>query len=81
MRELPVDTPNLTRWSRPGWASSPPTSARPCYTSDAEPCGPDELASVADAQVLAALEDAGLVRAEADGARLRLRSATPSTAR
>ena len=43
----------------------------------AEPCGPAELASVADGARLADLESRHLVLADVDGARLRLRLAHP----
>lgn len=47
------------------------------HVAFAEPCGPGELAGVADAAALARLERAGLVRAETDGNRLVIRLAHP----
>lgn len=43
----------------------------------AEPCGPGEVASVAEADRLMSLERAGLIRSELDGERLVLRLAHP----
>ena len=78
LRELPVDAPNLTAVVEARLAQLAPELRQALlHLAFAEPCGPDELASVADAHVLASLEDAGLVRAEADGARLRLRLSHP----
>lgn len=78
LRELPTDAPNLVEAVRARLTRlTPPARQALVHLAFAEPCGPGELASVADDEVLAALEAEELVHAELDGKRLRLRLAHP----
>ena len=76
--ELPVNTPRLADLVRSRLASlEPQVHHALLHLAFAEPCGPGELASVADADTLAALEAAELVEGEIDRNRLVLRLSHP----
>ncbi len=78
LRELPVDAPNLVEFVKSRLTQlGPELREALTHLAFAEPCGPGELASTADDEVLAALEAAELIRADADGRRLRLRLSHP----
>lgn len=75
---LPVRSPNLVAVVENRLAELPPAHRSAlAHLAFAEPCGWGEVASVADAAMLAELERRELVAAEIDGKRLRLRLAHP----
>jgi len=75
---LPIAAPNLETVVADRLRRLDPADRRVLtHLAFAEPCGPAELASVADGIRLAELEARNLVRADVDGARLRLRLTHP----
>lgn len=78
LAELPVDAPRLADVVRGRLTALDPAAHQALlHLAFAEPCGPAELASVADASTLAALEAAELVSGDLDGNRLVLRISHP----
>jgi DNA-binding CsgD family transcriptional regulator len=78
LAELPLQAPRLLDSVRGRLAHLSPELHRALvHLAFAEPCGPAELASVADAASLAALEEADLIVTTLDQQRLSLRLAHP----
>ena len=78
LADLPLRSPRLIDSVRGRLANlSPERHQALLHLAFAEPCGPAELSSVADAATLAALEAAELITTTADDRRLTLRLAHP----
>ncbi|MEQ1702341.1 MAG: LuxR C-terminal-related transcriptional regulator, partial [Ilumatobacteraceae bacterium] len=78
LSELPLQSPRLLDSVRSRLAHLSPELHRALvHLAFAEPCGPAELASVADAAALAALEEADLIVTAFDEQRLSLRLTHP----
>ena len=78
LAELPLRSPRLLDSVKNRVAHLSPDLHRALvHLAFAEPCGPGELASVADTVALAALEAADMLTTESDGNRLTLRLSHP----